>query len=176
MVFRIDSPGSSAGVWVGGNPFAAVDGTVISADWMNAVQEELCGLVEGEGFSLSKVDATQVRTAILALVARLAGVELVFTAGANLTAGQGLLSGDVFGVVKVSVLSGQQATLLVRGAFTLPKTAADTFALHQRVYWDNGTAKLTTTAGGNRSVGVATAAAGAGTTSAALMLQGPPNL
>jgi len=176
MVFRIDSPGSQAGAWVGGSPFAAVRGTVISPDWMNALQEELCTLVENEGLALSKLDATQVRQAILRLAARVGGVELVFTAGANLTAGQGLLSGDAFGVVKASVLTGQSATLQVLGTFVLPKVSGDSIALHQRVYWDAGAGKVTTTAGGNRSAGVATAAAGVGVTSCSVLLSGPPNL
>lgn len=176
MVFRIDSPGSQGGLFVGGQPLAEEEGTIIAADWLNAVQEELVTFCEGEGIAPNKLDATQVRQAVLHAIARLAGVELVFTAGAGLTAGQGLLSGDVFGVVKATVLSGQQATLQVRGTFTLPKVTGDAVSLHQRVYWDNAQGKLTTTASGNRSAGVAAAAAGAGTTSMSLLLQGPPNL
>lgn len=176
VVFRIDSPGSAGGVFVGGNPFAEVDGTIVSADWLNAMQEELVGLVEAEGITPNKLDATQVRAAILRLAARIAGAELVFTAGTGLTAGQGLLSGDAFGVVKATVSSGQEATLQVRGIFTLPKVSGDTFALHARVYWDNAQGKLTTTSSGNRSAGVVTVAAGVGVTTASVLLQGPPNL
>lgn len=176
MVFRIDSPGSAAGAWVGGNPFGGVQGTVISPDWLNAYQEELAGLVEAEGIALSKLDSTQVRQAILKAIARVSGSELVFTAGANLTAGQGLLSGDAFGVVKASVLTGAQATLQVRGTFTLPKVTADVIALHARVYWDNGGGKITTTASGNRTAGVAAMDAGNGATSVSVLLSGPPNL
>lgn len=176
MVYRIDSPGSVGGTWVGGNPFAAVAGTVIAADWLNAYQEELASLVEAEGIALSKLDNTQLRQAILKLVARVAGSELHFTAGAALTAGQGLLSGDAFGVVKSSVAMGEEVTLQVLGTFTLPKTTTDVIALHQRVYWNNGTLKVTTTAGGNRSIGVASAAAGNGATTVSVLLSGPPNL
>jgi predicted RecA/RadA family phage recombinase len=176
MVFRIDSPGSQGGAWVGGSPFAGVSGTVISADWMNAFQEELVSLVEAEGLAPSKLDATQVRQAVLRLVARVAGVELSFTAGAALTAGQGLLSGDAFGVVKATVGIGGTAVLQVLGTFTLPKVSGDAITLHQRVYWNAGTSQVTTTAGGNRSIGVSTAAAGAGTTSVSVLLSGPPNL
>lgn len=176
MAFRIDSPGSVAGTWVDGSPFASIDGTVIAAQWMNALQEEVDGVIEGEGITLSKLDNGQLRQAILALVARVAGVELPFTAPSSLTAGQGFLSGDVFGVVKASAAIATSAILLVRGIFTLPKVTADTFALHARVYWDNGLGKLTTTAAGNRSAGVVTVAAGPGTTVASLLLQGPPNL
>jgi len=176
MVHRIDSPGSVAGTWVGGNPFAGVPGTIIAADYLNAHQEELVSMVEAEGLAADKLDTTQVRQAVLHAIARVAGVELVFTAGANLTAGQGLLSGDVFGVVKDSVSTGQQATLVVRGSFNLPKVTADAMTLHQRVYWDNGVGKLTTTSAGNRSAGVVIVAAGAGSTSVEVLLQGPPNL
>jgi len=175
-MFRIDSPGSVAGTWVGGNPFAGVQGTVISPDWLNALQEELAGLVEAEGLALDRLDATQVRSAILALAARVAGTELVFTAPADLTAGEGLLSGDAFGVVKASVLTGQPATLQVRGTFLLPKVSGDAITLHQRIYWDAGAGEVTTTSAGNRTIGVATAAAGIGVTSVQVLLQGPPNL
>src|SRR5262249_17733866 len=132
--------------------------------------------VEAEGLALDKLVATQVRSAVLALVARVAGVELAFTAPSNLTAGQGFLSGDAFGVVKATVSTGGGAVLQVRGTFVLPKVSGDTFALHARVYWDNAAGKLTTTSSGNRSVGVVTAAAGVGVTPASLLLSGPPNL
>lgn len=176
MVFRIDSPGNAGNLWVGGNPFQSIPGTVISPDWLNAVQEELVGFVESEMLVASKLDSGQVRQAVAKAVARIAGTELVFTAGATLTAGQGLLSGDAFGVVKTSVTSGQQATLQVRGIFTLPKVTTDVIAQHVRVYWDNAAGKITTTSSGNRTVGVATAAAGNGATSVMVLLSGPPNL
>jgi predicted RecA/RadA family phage recombinase len=176
VVFRIDSPGSVAGAWVGGNPFAAIPGTIIAPDWLNVTQEELVTLAELEGLTPSKLDATQVRQAILKIAARVAGGELVFTTGVALTAGQGLLSGDAFGVVKASVGIGGSATLQVRGTFVLPKVVADVMALHQRVFWNVGLGQLTTSAGANRSAGVTTAAAGAGATSVSLLLGGPPNL
>lgn len=176
MAFRIDSPGSVAGTWVDGSPFALIDGTVVAAQWMNAYQEEIAAVIEGEGITLSKLATNQLRAAILLLVARLTGTELPFLAPSALTAGQGFLSGDVFGVVQSTVAIAQSAILVVRGTFSLPKVTADTFTLHQRVFWDNGLGKLTTTASGNRSAGIVTAAAGPGTTVASLLLQGPPNL
>lgn len=176
MVFRIDSPGSAGGAWVGGSPFADVDGTVISPDYMNAVQEELVTFVEAEGLAPSKTDSTQLRAAAIRLAARLAGAWLTFTAAGSLTGGQGFLAVDVFGVILASVTAGQTATLQVRGTFTLPKVSGDTFAFGTRLYWDAGTGKLTTTSSGNRTVGVSTAVFAPGTTSASVALSGPPNL
>lgn len=173
---RIDSQGSQGGQWVGGSPFAGIPGTIIAADWMNLLQEEVCGLIEAAGFSLSGADATQLRQAIAAMIAGAAGAEITFTAGAALTAGQGFASGDVFGVIKASVAMGETATVIVLGTFTLPKNPPDNVAQFARLYWDAGNSRLTTTAGGNRSAGVATAAAGVGVTSVSVRLSGPPNV
>lgn len=176
MVHRIDSPGSVGGAWVGGNPFDGIEGTVAAPDWLNAFQEELVSLVEAEGLTPTKANTTQVREAILRLVARVSGGELSFTTGVALTAGEGLLSGDVFGVVKESVGIAATATLQVAGTFVLPKVPADAIALHARLYWNAGLGQVTTTAGANRTIGVATAAAPAATTSVSVLLSGPPNL
>lgn len=176
MVHRIDSLGNQGGQWVGGSPFAGIRGTIIAADWLNAFQEELVGLVEAEGLSPTKADVSQIRQAILIIAARLAGSELYFTAGAALTAGDPLLSGDAFGVIKDSVAMGETATLQVRGTFPLPKDTADDIALHAHVYWDDGAGEVTLTAGGNRSIGVAAVAAGVGITTIQVALSGPPSL
>lgn len=163
-------------MFVGGSPFAGIAGTVIAADWLNDKQEELVTLVEAEGISPSKADHTQLRQAILAAIARIAGVELAFTAGANLTAGQGLLIVDTFGVVKSSVLTGAAARLQVLGTFTLPKVTTDVLAQGAKLYWDNTAGKLTSTSSGNRLVGVCAVAAGNGATSVSALLSGPPNV
>jgi predicted RecA/RadA family phage recombinase len=175
-MFRIDAPGHVGNRFVGGNPFFGVEGTTLSADFANAVMDELAGFIESEGLVLSKLDSAQLAQAVALAVRRLTGGVLDFTAPANLTAGDGLLVGDTFGVVVATVLIAQPAQLYTLGRFTLPKEAADSFTPGPRLYWNAGTAKLTTTAAGNRTVGVSAVTAAPGTTSAAVILSGPPNL
>jgi hypothetical protein len=42
----------------------ATKGTVVSTDWLNAVQEEIAGVIEGAGLALSKTDRGQLSAAI----------------------------------------------------------------------------------------------------------------
>ena len=51
-----------------GNPQSGVPATVVKADWLNAIQEELAHLVESVDLPLEKSNNTQVAQAILALV------------------------------------------------------------------------------------------------------------
>lgn len=50
-----------------GNPSTAVPATVVSADWLNAVQEEIAAVILGAGITLNKPDNTQLLAAIRAL-------------------------------------------------------------------------------------------------------------
>jgi hypothetical protein len=69
---RIDSNGSVGGAFSDGNPGTGTLGTKVDAAWSNAVQEEICNLIEGLGITLVKGTNTQLRSAILtALLARL---------------------------------------------------------------------------------------------------------
>jgi hypothetical protein len=49
------------------NPAGGILGTVVTAKWLDAVQEELANLVEGAGLTLSDVDNGQVLQAVTAL-------------------------------------------------------------------------------------------------------------
>jgi hypothetical protein len=53
-----------------GDPIAGKKGTVVTADFMNAVQEELATFMESMGIVLSTTDNTQLRQAVLAIQAR----------------------------------------------------------------------------------------------------------
>lgn len=71
---RIDSPGFLAnGNGAGKNAFtngdaaAGVRGTLLEDVWLNAIQEELCNVIEGAGHTLLKTDKTQLYRALLAL-------------------------------------------------------------------------------------------------------------
>lgn len=66
---RIDAPGFAPGnLFTEGNPGLGVPATVVSDDWANDVQEELCKLVENQGIALVKGTQTQVQEAIKLLI------------------------------------------------------------------------------------------------------------
>jgi hypothetical protein len=51
------------GYFTGGDPDLGVPATVVTADWANAVQEELAYFIEQAGLSLDKADPTQLKQA-----------------------------------------------------------------------------------------------------------------
>lgn len=79
-MFRIDSTdavnaiptpaavGDVVGYFSEGDPNIGQQATVVSADWLNAVQEELANVIEGAGVTLDKTVRTQLYTAIKSLV------------------------------------------------------------------------------------------------------------
>ena len=68
---RIDtSTATSDGLFTEGDPLVPTPATVVSADWLNSVQEELAAIVTNAGLELQKADNAQVLTAILQIIAR----------------------------------------------------------------------------------------------------------
>lgn len=63
-MYRIDTDGSVAGAFADGDPGTGVAGTKVDAAWLNAVQEELCGLLEALGLTLAKANSGQLLSAI----------------------------------------------------------------------------------------------------------------
>lgn len=66
---RIDAPGNDAGHFTDGDPDSGVPATVVDADWTNAVQEEICAVVEAAGITLSKPSHVQLLAALRAMMA-----------------------------------------------------------------------------------------------------------
>ena len=67
---RIDGPGYAPGnAFTEGNPAVPTPATVVTADWLNAVQEEIAGVIEGAGDTLDKPDNGQLLAAINTLIA-----------------------------------------------------------------------------------------------------------
>ena len=65
-MFRIDSDGATPGnLFTEGDPQTALAATVVSADWLNEVQEEIIEVVEEVGIALVKGERTQLNSAIL---------------------------------------------------------------------------------------------------------------
>lgn len=68
---RIDGPAAGVGgVFVEGDPTVGTPSTVVTEDWANAVQEELCSVIEGASLVLSKPNNGQLLAAVLALLAK----------------------------------------------------------------------------------------------------------
>lgn len=69
---RIDGPAAApGGFFTDGDPNLGTPATVVTDDWLNAVQEELAGVIEGGGGAvLSKPSNGQLLTAIAVLVGR----------------------------------------------------------------------------------------------------------
>lgn len=66
---RIDGFGATLdNKFTEGNPVAAIPSTVVTADWLNAVQEEIAGVIEGAGDILDKAENTQLLAAIQSLI------------------------------------------------------------------------------------------------------------
>lgn len=174
---RIDTPQNVSGAFSSGNPVAGVNGTIVGHDWLNAVQEELAGFIEGESLTLDKADNTQLIEALEAFVDRLIGREFAFTATEDLTALEPFLVRDVFGVAKEAVLNTNPGVLLTRGKFSaLPKDSADNITAGDRVYWNHTNREITTDGTGAVSVGYADEDAAPATTTINVVLTGPPNL
>lgn len=65
--------GTDGGVFIDGNPATSTQGTVVTGDWLNSVQEELARVVEGFGETLSAVDNGQIETILLSNFAKMLG-------------------------------------------------------------------------------------------------------
>lgn len=71
---RIDGPGATiTNQFTEGDPGASVPATVVTGDWLNAVQEEIAGVIEGAGDTLDKPDNGQLLAAIQAIASAATG-------------------------------------------------------------------------------------------------------
>lgn len=80
------------------------------------------------------------------------GEAVTVTAPANVTSGQGVLVGALFGVALVDAASGASVDIQIEGVVTLPKASG---AINEgvRVFWDNSAGNVTTTATSNFCIG-----------------------
>ncbi len=77
----------------------------------------------------------------------------------NVSSGDGLLVGSVFGVASNDALSGADVETVVTGVFSLAKVSAQAWTQGALIYWDNAAKNCTTVLTGNKLIGVAAAAA-----------------
>lgn len=62
-------PAGDPGYFTEGNPSGATLATVVTADWANALQEEIANVIEGRGITLDKTQNNQLLEAIIDIVA-----------------------------------------------------------------------------------------------------------
>jgi predicted RecA/RadA family phage recombinase len=89
---------------------------------------------------------------------------------AAVASGAVVVFGKRVGVVLADIPANSVGAVSVDGVWTLPKHAADVVGMGDDLYWDAAAHELTTTAGANARAGYAAAAAGAGVTTADLVI------
>lgn len=99
------------------------------------------------------------------------GETLTVTAPAGGAAsGDPVLIGALFGVAAFSAAEGRQLEIVTEGVFDLPKEAGQAFAIGDKLYFDDTTKLLTSTATGNPWVATAVAEALASAATARALL------
>lgn len=98
---------------------------------------------------------------------------LQLTAPYTTASGAGALVGGIFGVAVTTVSNGAAGVFATEGEFSLAKDTS-VFAVGDPVYWDNTNKVVTSTAAGNRRIGVATGAALTGGATVNTKLIGTP--
>jgi predicted RecA/RadA family phage recombinase len=92
------------------------------------------------------------------------GNTIDYTPGADVSAGDVIVQGELVGVAKLDIATGTLGALAVMGVFDVPKAAGvgEAIAAGAKVYWDvaDGVAKEDAEAGANKYLGKTVAPAG----------------
>ncbi|WP_375765666.1 hypothetical protein NR798_28640 [Archangium gephyra] len=154
-MFRIDGDGYAVvdgkNRFTGGDPLIPIPPTMMTADWANAVQEEIAGVVEQGGLTLSKADNGQLWAALVARFGRLGSANTwtdtqsiggalsvagTSTLTGKVTANGGLVVNETSGVASISGVGASHAasgtaqpTKYVFGFATLPTTSGANYPL-----------------------------------------------
>lgn len=80
----------------------------------------------------------------------------------GVVSGAGVLIQSVFGVALYSAAEGASLEIAVVGVFDLPKAPSQAWTALTPVYWDAANYRVTNSAAGNKLIGVALIATGAG--------------
>lgn len=99
-------------------------------------------------------------------------VVTVPTPTGGIASGEGLIVGNIFGIAAYSAAEGDPLELATTGVYKLPKASAAVLVVGTRVAWDNTAKQVNTPGAGRFPIGIATEAAGTGTTSVAVRLDG----
>lgn len=90
----------------------------------------------------------------------------------GIASGEGLIVGNIFGIAAFSSAEGDPVELGTTGVYQLPKASAAVLTVGARVAWDNVARNVNVPGTGRFPIGIATEAAGNGTTSVAVRLDG----
>jgi len=101
------------------------------------------------------------------------GEKLTLTApSGGVISGNAYLIGGLLVIASITAVEDDEFTCSTVGVWTLPKTTGEVWTELQKLYWNDSTKKLTTTATDGALVGVATAAALTGDTTGPVRLNG----
>jgi predicted RecA/RadA family phage recombinase len=92
------------------------------------------------------------------------GDSIEFTAGANITSGQGVIIGALLGVALGTVSNGAVGVAAIEGVFELPKASGFVVNAGQKLIWDTATSAFVASATTGDLNGCAVAVEGAGST------------
>lgn len=71
--------GTTSGLYAAEDPTTGAEGTVVTAEWLNSVQEEIAHVIEGAALALDPESTVQLLAAIKALAAAPGGVPVLTT-------------------------------------------------------------------------------------------------
>lgn len=80
-------------------------------------------------------------------------------APANVSSGDGVLVGTLFGIAATDAESGDDVAIKTMGMFTLPKASAQAWTVGALIYWDGSVATTADGSGANTLIGKAMAIA-----------------
>lgn len=81
------------------------------------------------------------------------GAAIDYTPGADVTAGDVIVQGDLVGVARFDIKSGVLGALAVTGVFDFAKATNIAYTVGTILYWDDTNNIVTTTATGNKQIG-----------------------
>lgn len=90
----------------------------------------------------------------------------------GVVSGAPVLIGSLLVVPSVDADEGDSFAAETTGIFELSKTTGEAWTEGQKIYWNAGTSKVSTTSGGNTLVGTASAVAGSADTTGLVRLDG----
>ena len=98
------------------------------------------------------------------------GEQIHYVPTTDRAAGEVVVQGDFVGVTVRPIAANTLGTLVVSGVFDFPKSTGAAYTAGQVLYWDDANKVATDTATGNKLLGKAVQAAGAGTTTVRVLL------
>lgn len=117
-MYRIDGPDATPDHrFTAGNPATGVPATMVTADWCNHVQEEICAVIENAGIALDKTKTNQLWLAIQQIVEDAAGGGGSSVTGAqNLGGGTGIFKTLTNGVLQFrTIVAGSNINVALNG-------------------------------------------------------------